>query len=137
MADKSSVLRGGKGVQSKARTLARTMTTATQVATLPKGSRLLGFLLNGVASDAATTAVVSIGSTSAATEFVSAQDVKTVAAGRGPTLLAAVSGSLAAVAVVDTPIFFKYAETGTASTVGAWTVHILYTTGNVTNDDTF
>lgn len=136
MADKTSVQRGGKSVQAKARLAARTMTTGTQVATIPKGSRLLGFLLNGVASDAATTATISIGSTVTATEFVSGADVKTAAAGRGPTLLPGVSGAIGAALTVDTPIFFKYAETGTASTVGSWTIAILYTTGNVTNDDT-
>ena len=85
MADKSSVLRGGKSMQTKVRLATRTMTTGTQVATLPKGSRVLGFLLNGVASDAATTATISVGTTSAnSNEYVSAADVKTAAAGRGP-----------------------------------------------------
>lgn len=136
MADKTSVQRGGKSMQVKARSLTRSMTTGTQVATLPKGARILGFMLNGVASDAATTATVSIGNTSTATEYVSGADVKTAAAGRGPTLLAGVSGAMAAVLTAPTPIFFKYAETGTASTVGGWTVAILYTTGNIVNDDT-
>ena len=136
MADKTSVMRGGKSMLIKARTLSRTMTTGTQVATLPKGARILGFMLNGVASNAGTTATVSIGSTSAANQFVNGADVKTAAAGVGPTLLAGVSGAIGAALTVDTPIFFKYAETGVASSAGSWTVAIMYTTGNVTNDDT-
>lgn len=136
MADKTSVQKGGKGIQVKVRSLTRSMTTGTQVATLPKGSRILGFLLNGVASNAGTTATVSIGTTSTATQYVSGADVKTAAAGVGPTMLAGVSGALGAALTADTPIFFKYAETGTASNAGAWTVAIMYTTGNVTNDDT-
>jgi hypothetical protein len=140
MADKTSVLKGGKSLQVKVRNVARTMTTGTQIATLPRGSRILGFMINGVASDAATTAVLSFGSTTTANEYVSAQDVKTAAAGVGPTLLAAVSGVLAAAqnppSQSDLPIFAKYAETGTASTVGSWKVAIMYTVGNVDNDDT-
>lgn len=138
MADKTSVLRGGKGLQTKVRVVSRTMTTGTQIATLPKGARLIGYMLAGVASDAATTATVSLGTTAAnSNEHVSGADVKTAASGRGPTLLPFVSGAgNAAVPTADTPIFAKYAETGTASTVGGWVVTIMYTTGNITNDDT-
>jgi hypothetical protein len=136
MADKTSVLRGPKSLSTKTRSVARTMTTGTQVATLPKGSRIIGFLLNGVASDAGTTATLSIGSTTTATEYVNGADVKTAASGVGPTLLPGVSGVLGTVLTVDTGIFVKYAESGTASAAGAWKVTILYTTGNVTNDDT-
>lgn len=136
MSDKTSVLRGPKPERTKVRAWARTMTTGTQVATLPKGARLLGFTLGGVASDAATTATISIGSTTTATEYVSGADVKTAAAGRGPTGLALVSGIFGTVLTVDTPIYFKYAETGTASTVGGGYISIKYTDGNLINDDT-
>lgn len=136
MADKTSVLKGPKAVRTKVRAVTRSMTTGTALATLPKGSRILAFLINGVASDAGTTATLSFGSTTAANEYVSGADVKTAAAGVGPTLLAGVSGALAAVLAVDTVIYVKYAETGTASAAGAWKVAIIYTDGNLINDDT-
>lgn len=136
MADKASVLRGPKDVLTKSRNLVRTMSTGTQVATLPKGSRILMFVLRGVASNAVTTATVSIGSTSTATQFVNGADVKTAAAGVGPTILPGVSGALGTVLTVDTPIFFKYADTGGAATLGNWVVDIVFTAGNAINDDT-
>ena len=139
MADKTSVMRGGKSVQCKFRLVTRTMTAATQLATLPKGARFLGIVLMGTASDAGTTATLSFGTTTSANELVSAQSVLAAGAGNGVNLLKGVTGvGVASVTpfTKDTPIFALYAETGTASTVGAWAVQILYTTGNITNDDT-
>lgn len=136
MSDKASVLRGPKDVLTKCRTLARTQTTAFVAATLPKGSRILGFCLRGTASNAGTTATISIGKTSSANEYVNGADIKTAAAGNGPTWLPSVAGSLGVVLTADTPIYFKYAETGGASSAGAWFVDIVYSTGNITNDDT-
>ena len=138
---KVGIARGPRSLLVKVKTVARTMTSGTQIATLPRGARILGFILNGVASDAATTATVSIGSTAAnSNEYVSAADVKTAAAGVGPTWLAGVSGALGGTANPPTeanlPIFAKYAETGTASTVGSWTVAIVFTAGNDLYDDT-
>lgn len=135
MADKTSLLRGPKSDRLKVRAWARTMTTAVQVATLPKGARLLGFTVGGVASDAATTATLSVGKTSTSTEYVNGADVKTAAAGQGPTSLALVSGIYGSILTVDTPIYFKYAETGTAATVGGGFVTIRYTDGNIVDDD--
>lgn len=136
MSDKTSVLKGPKAVRTKVRSCSIADTTARQIATLPKGSRILGFLINGVASDAATTATLSFGNTSTATQYVNGADVKTAAAGVGPTLLAGVSGVLGAVLTGDTPIWVKYAETGTGAAVGSWKVAIIYTDGNLINDDT-
>jgi uncharacterized protein (DUF2126 family) len=136
MATKDSVLRGPKDVLTKTRRLAITQTTAFIAATLPKGSRIIGFCLRGVNSNAVTTATVSIGNTSAANQYVNGADVKTAAAGIGPTWLASVSGSLGPALTVDTPIWFKYADTGGAASLGGWYIDIVFTTGNVTNDDT-
>lgn len=136
MSDKTSVLRGPKDVMCKTRNVLRTMTTGTQIATLPKGSRILYYLVEGVASDAGTTATLGFGTTSAANQHVTGADVKTVATGRGPFFPALVSGIGGSVFTADTPIFAIYAETGGASTVGNWKVSIFYTTGNITNDDT-
>lgn len=135
MANKTSVMRGGKSLQTKTRNVTRSMTTGTQIATLPKGSRVVMLVLNGVASDSATSATLSFGTTTTATEWVNGYDVKTAANGVGPSVLPGVSGVLGAVLTTDTPVYAIYAENGAAS-VGSWKVSIMYTTGNVTNDDT-
>lgn len=97
-------------------TLARTDTTAKNLFVLPAGAIPLSMsIYSGTASDAATTAVVSVGKTGTATYFVSAQDVKG-ASGQLPCAAAAhlgVSVGAAAVQVIGT-----YAETGSASTTG-------------------
>jgi len=136
MSDKTSVLKGPKLVEVKTRSCSFADSTARQIATIPKGSRLMCFLINGVASDAATTATLSFGNTTASNQYVSGADVKTAAAGVGPTLLPGVSGVMGAVLTSDTPIYVKYAETGTGATVGSWKVSIVYNTGNAINDDT-
>lgn len=139
MADKTSVMRGPKMLAVKTRVVARSMTAATQIATLPKGSRILMLVLRGTASDAGTTAVLSFGITTSANELVNGQSVLAAGAGNGVNVLKGVTG-LAAMGFVQTgssvPVYALYAETGTASTVGAWQVDIVYTTGNVTDDDT-
>jgi hypothetical protein len=135
MSANTSVIRGPKHVVTKVRAWTRSQTTATVVATLPKGARLLGFSLGGVASDAATTATLSIGSTSTATEYVNAYDVKTAANAKGESVLPLQSGIYGSVLTADTPVYFKYAETGTASTVGGGFVSIRYTTDNILNND--
>lgn len=136
MADKTSVMRGGKDLQVKSRLVTRTMTSATVLASLPKGSRVLGYVLSGTASDAGTTATLSFGTSTSANEHVSAVSVKSAL--NGVNLLAGVTGALnpGVLTAVTNPIYALYAETGTASTAGSWIVHILYTTGNITDDDT-
>ncbi len=138
MSDKTSVIRGPKECSVKTRVASRTMTTGTLVATLPKGSRIVEFVLSGIASNAVTTATLSIGNTLAsANEYVNAHDVKTAATGAGTVLMNGVPGAIGInVLTADTPIYFKYAETGGASTLGSWVVHIKYTTGNIVNNDT-
>jgi hypothetical protein len=72
MSTKDSVLRGPKVTVAKARNLLRTMTTGTQVASIPKGSRIQMFVLRGMSPlNAGTTATISIGNTVTANEFVS------------------------------------------------------------------
>lgn len=136
MADKTSVLRGPKSVASKTRSVARTMTSATALCTLPKGSRIIGIILNGTASDAGTTATLSFGTSTAANELVNGQSVLAAGAGNGSQYLVGVTGALGGVYATDTVIYAKYAETGTASTAGAWKVTVLFTTGNITDDET-
>ena len=136
MSDKTSVIRGPKDVSVKTRNVLRTMLTGTKIMTLPKGARILYFVVSGVASDAGTTAIISLGNTVAATEYIPTYDVKTVATGRGPGIPGTNNASFSSVLTVDTPIFALYAETGTASSGGAWKVSCVYTTGNAINDDT-
>lgn len=110
-----------KDVQIRAFRVARTDTVASVKAMLPADATVTDIRIVGVASDAATTANVSIGTTSTATEWINAQDVKTAggmirpttsfSAVNLPNLEALPAGS-------DIQIYAKYAETGTASTVG-------------------
>lgn len=136
MADKTSVLRGPKDVLCKTRNVTRSMTSATTVATLPKGSRILGFVLSGTASNAGTTATLSIGNASSGTAYVSAANVLAAGVGNGVQLLNGVASGVGDVLTADTAIRVTYAETGTASAAGAWKLHIIYTSGNGQNDGT-
>lgn len=119
---------GGKETKIKTRAVGRS-TTAVALAKLPKGTRIIALVLTGTASDSATSASLSFGTSATATELVNAYDVKTAANGQGPSILpsngaAKFGGVLAA----DTVIYYKYAENG-AATVGSWNVHIVYTDG--------
>lgn len=136
MAVKESVIRGPKDLVTKTRNVTRTMTTGTALCTIPKGSRILGIVINGVASDAGTTATLSFGNNATATQYVNGYDVKTAANGVGPTWLPGVSGALGSVLTADTTIYAIYAETGTASAAGSWKATVVYTTGNSINDTT-
>lgn len=135
MSDKASVLRGPKEVQVKTRAWTRSQTTGTQVATLPKGSRLIRLEVGGVASDDSGTATVSVGTTTTATELAAALSVKTTS-GVGPTAFPLVSGKYGVVFSVDTPIFLKYVGQNSDATVGSGYVSIFFTSGNLINDDT-
>lgn len=119
-----------KDVQVKAFQIARTDTTATVKAMLSGDSTIVDILIIGAASNAATTATVSIGNTSTATEYISGQDVKTAGGMIRPlTTFSAVNlPNLENIPVTtDIPIYAKYAETGTASTLGGpYTVLIFF-----------
>lgn len=123
---------GAKTVQVKSFTVSRTDTAAAVKAQLPAGAMPIGFIINGTtASDAATTAAISIGNTTAANQYVNGYSVKTN--GASAALLPAIGG-IGAVALTPAlprggviPIYAIYAETGTASTVGGpWTIDVLY-----------
>jgi hypothetical protein len=110
--------------------IVRTDTTAFVGAKLPKDAVITGlYVIGHAASDAATTAVVSIGSTSSANEYLASFDVKTAATGEGynPAGAAAVGTAMCAKLTGDVDVYAKYAETGTASTTGGpWFVKIEY-----------
>jgi hypothetical protein len=135
MTAKTDLLRGPKDVAVKTRAVARTMTTGTAICKIPKGSRILGITVQGVASDSATAATLSFGTSATATEYVTGHDVKTAATGTGPVWCKQVSGTMGGVLTADTTIYAIYAETGAAS-VGNWYASVWYTTGNISNDDT-
>lgn len=124
---KESLLRGPKPLKGKTRTVTRSMTTGTALATLPKGARFLGAIIQGTASDAGTTATVAFGNTATATEFGSA-NVLAAGVGNGGVFVA--DATAQTVFTTPTVIYCIYAESGTASSVGDWTVTLVYTDGN-------
>jgi hypothetical protein len=71
---------------------------------------------------------VSIGSTSTPTEYINGQDVKGAGTYIRPTVVGTAVIQTEAIPNTgsDVPIYAKYAETGTASTVGAWKVLVYY-----------
>lgn len=127
-----SPLTGARDVQVKSFSVSRTDTTAALKAQLPAGSVPIAFIINGTtASDAGTSATLSLGSTTSANEYVNGYDVKTN--GASAALLPAIGGIGAASAAPSLPrggvvkLYAIYAETGTASTAGgSWTIDVLY-----------
>lgn len=117
----------GRMVQVKVSTVARTDTAAKLLFVLPKYAQVIDVeLLTAVASNAGTTAVVSVGNTTAANQLVLNQDVKTAAGYIDPTTTAVAAGYFAN-ATADIPIYAIYAETGGASSTGGpWTVIVSY-----------
>jgi hypothetical protein len=122
----SPITNASKNVVSKPIAVTRTMTTAAVVEWVPKGARIIGFVLSGTASNAGTTATLSVGTTSSSNEYVNAVSVLSGGSGNGVTLLNGVAGAVGSVLTADTPIYVKYAETGTASSAGAWTLYLVY-----------
>lgn len=120
----------GRQPQVKYFAVTRSMTAGTDKAfMLPKGARILGYSLSGTASDAGTTATLSVGTTSGTpVEHVNALDVKTAATGSGFGFIRGVTGVFQTKLTTDTMIFVKYAETGTVSTAGSWTLAVWYLT---------
>ena len=105
-----------KSFGTKVATVARTNTTAKNLFTLPANAIPISVsIYSGTASDAATTATVSVGKTGTNTYFVNAQDVKGVS-GQIPCAAAANLG--ASVGTSSIQVVGIYAETGTASTTG-------------------
>ena len=118
-----------KDVVVKVFRVTRTDTTSVVKAVLPADASILDAVIYGVASDASTTATLNVGTTSAATELVSGQDVKTAGGKIYPTTAFSPNfpNTEPRPLVGDIQLFAKYAETGTASTVGGpWTVVIYY-----------
>lgn len=107
-----------------------TDTTAFLAAWLPKDAIITGmYVIGHAASGAVTSAVIGIGSTSSANEFLASYDVKTAATGEGynPAGAAAVGTTFAAKLTADTPVYAKYTGVGGSDSGGPWFVKIEYT----------
>ena len=121
----------GKAIHVKSFAVTRTMTAGTDRAFyLTRGCRILAFVISGgTASNAGTSATLSIGTTSGTpTEYVNAVSVLSGGVGNGTSVLVGVAGSIGSKLTNDTLVFVKYAESGTASSTGSWTVSVIYTT---------
>lgn len=108
-------------------TIARTDTAAKLLFTLPANAILLGFRYTSpAASDAGTTATISVGkSGGAGTEYLTTQDVKTVGTGRGQQYPVGPAASLLGQSVGGAAqgVTGIYAESGGASTTGGpWVI---------------
>ena len=117
------------GVLTKVCQVARTDTIAFEAFSLPSGAVIAGaYVLGTTASDAQTTAVISVGTNPGTTnEILVSFDVKG-ATGQGYAAAGAAGGtSMGAQLTADKLIKAKYAETGTASaTGGPWLVKVEY-----------
>lgn len=114
----------------KSGSLARTDTTAKELFGLPKGAVISGiYVIGAAASNAGTSAVVEIGSTTTANEYLASFDVKTAATGEGyvPAGAAAVGSAMMTPLTADVSVYGKYTESGTASSAGGpWYIKVEY-----------
>lgn len=119
-----------RGTLTKIGSLARTDTAAKELFGLPKDSLIVGiYVIGAVASDAASSATIGIGTTTSANELMTGYDVKTAATGEGynPAGAAAVGTALCSKQTADVPVYGIYAESGTASTTGGpWYIKVEY-----------
>lgn len=109
--------------------VARSDTTAAVKAWLPRDAVIGGmYVIGAVASDATTSASISVGTTATSNELIDAYDVKTAATGEGYNVAgaAAVGSAMASKLTVDTPVYAKYTFSGANTTGGPWTVKIEY-----------
>ena len=106
-----------RAVMSKFGTVARTDTAAKNLFTLPINAQVVDATIYvGTASNAGTTATVSVGKTGTTTFFVNAQDVKGASGKQRPSALTNAFSQLSASAA--TQVVGIYAETGAASSTG-------------------
>lgn len=116
----TAVTPAGKDVLVKVFAINRTDTVAAVKCVLPADSTIIDMrVFTQTASDAATTATISVGIPGANTQFLNTVDVKTAAGKIAVTTKAANLMNLENIPVgPDIQINGVYAETGTASTVG-------------------
>ena len=109
---------------SKVADITRTMTTATELMKIPKGNTIVGMTLIGTASDATTSAALSIGNQAATNTYVSGRDVKTAGTGTGCMPLTLAVDTKNAL-TVDERITAIFTQTG-AGTAGGWQLVVDY-----------
>ena len=118
-----------KDVVVKAFQVLRTDTVASVKMVLPADASILDVVIYGAASNAATTATLSVGTTVAATEIVNGQDVKTAGGQIRPTSSFSPNfpNREPRPLTGDINVWAKYAETGAASSSGGpYTVVVYY-----------
>lgn len=120
-----------KGGFSKTIVVSRSNTTKDLRAMLPAGAYFTAILVNntsGAASNAATTAAVTVFAGNNTTQLATA-DVKTAVAPSVPSLanLDTIASVLGNNSRADIPVYIQYTETGTASSTGGpWAVTLEY-----------
>lgn len=116
-------------VFAKTAQIARTDTTAFEAFVIPQGAIICGaYVMGQTASDAATTAIVSVGTNPGTTDdCISAFDVK-ASTGAGYYAVGAFEGTqIGSLQTTAKLMKAKYTETGTASTTGGpWLVKVEY-----------
>lgn len=120
----SSLTPGSKGARVMAFQVSRTDTVGTKKAVLPSGASITNYQVIGNASNAGTSASLTVGTTVAASEHFTA-DVKTLGNFVRPAIDGVTMFQLeqSPRTLGDVTLYAKYAETGTASTTGGvWTV---------------
>lgn len=117
-----------KDVVVKAFKVSRTDTTAALKAVLPADASIINIDIFGVASNAGTTATLSIGTSATSNEIVNAQSVLTGGKINVATAWSTNYPNVQPVPLVgDIQLYAKYAESGTASSAGGdWTVVVYY-----------
>lgn len=117
-------------VLTKVVQVTRSDTTAFDAFVLPKGAVICGAYVAGpVASNAATTAIIDVGTNpGTADEIIDSFDVKTAATGKTYSAAGGAVGSSMGTQITAATLYkARYAETGTASSTGGpWLVKVEY-----------
>lgn len=123
---KGKALSGG-ALQIATATIARTDTTAKNLFKIPGNAVIHELRINGAAaSNAGTSATISVGKTGTNNHYLNAYDVKTAGTGAGQNLPNGAT-NLGNVGMAEIQVVGIYAESGTASSSGGpWTVTMLY-----------
>jgi hypothetical protein len=119
----------GNVKQTKAGSATYETTTATRLFELPSQAMVIGAKANGVASNAATTGVLTLTSrpiNSSSKTTLATMDVKTATAGVDAVAVLPVAGIAFERQSVAVVIEVTYTETGTGASAGAWTVLVDY-----------
>ena len=102
--------------------------SGVRIGILPETAQITGVHANvTTAFNAATTNVVTIGTTATGAEIAAGTDI---VAGTTGSKVPNVAGMALAPRTADTPIFAAYTQSGTAATAGRVILHVFYTVDN-------